>query len=381
MQKSLPIKLLLWISRILFGVVFIFSGFVKAIDPLGSVYKFQDYFLAFNAEWLFPTALPMAILLSSLEFLIGAAVLLGLKMRYSAWGGLLFMLFFTPLTLYIAIFNPVSDCGCFGDALVISNWATFYKNIFILAAAIFIFVYRNQFKPLLGDKRDGYLVVIIAIAIVWLSVYCLRNLPIIDFRPWKVGNNINELVVPTPEVAEVFLIYRNKETGERQEFLPAELPWNDQAFMDAWEYADQRRVVIQEFIEAPINNFMIQDDYGYDYTEAYIGNPDYQFLVIAYDLNRTHRKAFQRRINEFAAQAEQNGISLVVLTGSGFGTIDVFRHDMQTPYPFYQTDEIALKTIIRSNPGLVLLKDGVVKAKWHHRNIPTFERVQQRYMN
>ena len=116
------VRVLLWISRILFGAVFIFSGFVKAIDPLGSAYKFQDYFLAFNLEWLSFSALSLAVLLSTLEFVIGVAVLIGLKMRWSAVGGLLFMVFFTPLTLYVALTDPVPDCGCFGDALIISNW-------------------------------------------------------------------------------------------------------------------------------------------------------------------------------------------------------------------------------------------------------------------
>jgi uncharacterized membrane protein YphA (DoxX/SURF4 family) len=380
-MKSSQIRtFLLWISRILFGVVFIFSGFVKAIDPLGSVYKFQDYFLAFDAEWLFSTALPMAILMSGLEFLIGVTVLLGIKMRWSAWGGLLFMAFFTPLTLYIAIYEPVSDCGCFGDALIISNWATFYKNIFILAAAIFIFIHRNKVKPLWSKTRDWYLAGFVALFIIWLSVYCLRNLPIIDFRPWKVGNNVNELVIPTPEVADTYLIYENKNTGERKEYAPSELPWNDPGFMEDWKFADQRRVVIQEYQEPAINNFIIQDEYGDDYTESYVGHPGYQFLVITYDVNRTNKRAFERRINDFAAKAEQEGVSLIVLTGSSFSNIDAFRHEVQAAYPFYQSDEIALKTIIRSNPGLVLLKDGVVLGKWHHRNIPEYSRVREKYL-
>jgi uncharacterized membrane protein YphA (DoxX/SURF4 family) len=371
----------LWISRILFGAVFIFSGFVKAIDPLGSVYKFQDYFLAFDTEWLFPSALPLAILMSGLEFVIGVTVLLGIKMRLSAWGGLLFMAFFTPLTLYIAIYEPVSDCGCFGDALIISNWATFYKNILILAAAIFIFIHRNKVKPLWSETKDWYLAGFVTLFIIWLSLYCLRNLPIIDFRPWKVGNNVNELVIPTPEVADTYLIYENKNTGERKEYAPSDLPWNDPGFMEDWKFVDQRRVVIQDYQEPAINNFIIQDEYGDDYTESYVGHPGYQFLVITYDVNRTNNRAFERKINDFAAKAEEDGVSLIVLTGSSFSNIDAFRHEVQAAYPFYQSDEIALKTIIRSNPGLVLLKDGVVLGKWHHRNIPQYSRVREKYMN
>lgn len=378
MDKKFIISSLLWISRILFGVVFIFSGFVKAIDPLGSTYKFQDYFLAFGTEWLFTVALPLAIFMSSLELIIGITVLLGIRMKESAWGALLFMAFFTPLTLYIAIFEPVSDCGCFGDALIISNWATFYKNVFILAAAIFIFIHRNTFSPLWSGRKDWYLVVLITLFSVWLSIYSLRNLPMLDFRPWKVGNNIEQMRQPIQEeIAEFFFIYRNTNTGETREFPVNDLPSAD----DGWEFVDRREVIIQEFMEAPIDDFVIMDEFGFDMAESYLGNPDYQFLLIAYDLRRTNTKAFERKINEFAAKAENNGVSFIVLTGSSLEDIDVFRHQMQAAYPFYQADPIKLKTIVRSNPGLVLMKDWVVKAKWAHRNIPEFERVEENYMN
>ena len=381
MQQSKLVIFSLWLSRIIFGIVFIFSGFVKAIDPLGSVYKFQDYFLAFDVSWMFPLALPLAILLSGLEFLIGVTILLGLKMRFSAWGALIFMVIFTPLTLYIAIYNPVSDCGCFGDALIITNWSTFYKNIILLAASVLIFIYRKHFRPLWSEKMDSYLTLFVAVFIILVSVYCLRNLPVIDFRPWKTGNNINELIVPEPEIADTYLIYRNKETGETREYPANDYPWDDPEWLANWEFIDQKRVVTQEFREAPISNFSIQDEYGDDYTESYITNPDYQFLVIAYDLNRTRQSAFEQKINEFAAQAEQDAVSLIVLTGSSFTNIDLFRHEVQAAYPFYQSDEIALKTIIRSNPGLVLIKDGIVVAKWHYRNIPSYTRVQEKYMD
>jgi len=368
----------LWISRILFGVVFIFSGYVKAIDPLGSTYKFQDYFLAFGTEWLFPVALPLSVLMSSLEFVIGVTVLLGIKMRYSAWGGMLFMLFFTPLTLYIALANPVSDCGCFGDALVISNWATFYKNIFILAASIFIFVHKDKIKPFWSEKQDWFLVGFITFFIVMLSVYCLRNLPIIDFRPWRIGNNIQEKMKPVQEeIAEFSFIYRNTVTGEQKKFSLDNLP----SSAEGWEYVDRTENILQEFIPAAIEDFVIQDEYGYDYHEAYLGNPDYQFLLIAYDLRRTHGKSFNKRINEFAAEAEANNISFIALTGSSLEEIDLFRHEMQAAYPFYQSDAIKLKTIVRSNPGLVLMKDWVVIHKWHHRNIPEFSKVKKKYLS
>ncbi len=378
MNKTQLINALLWISRILFGLVFIFSGFVKAVDPLGSTYKFQDYFLAFGTEWLFPTALPLAILMSALEFVIGITVLLGIKMRYSAWGGLLFMLFFTPLTLYLAIAEPVSDCGCFGDALVISNWATFYKNIFILAAAVFIFIHRGKVKPLWSEKKDWYLVGFFSVAIVLFSVYCLRNLPVLDFRPWKVGNNIEEMMQPVQEeIAEYTFVYKNTTTGAQKEFDLDELPSSD----EGWEFVDRKVNVIQEYIEAPIDDFVIQDEDGYNMAEAYLGNPDYQFLLIVYDVHRTHEAAFERRINSFAAKAQADNISFIALSGSSLDDIEVFRHRVQAAYPFFQSDAVKLKTIVRANPGLVLMKDWEIIEKWHHRNIPEYEKVKEKHID
>ncbi len=373
------IRVVLWISRILFGLVFIFSGFVKAIDPLGSAYKFQDYFMAFDMEWLMFSALPLAVLLSTLEFVIGMAVLVGLKMRWSAWGGLLFMLFFTPLTLFIAITDPVPDCGCFGDALIISNWDTFYKNIFILAAAIVVFVYRNRIKPLWSESRDWLLIGLVTVFIVGLSVYCLRYLPIMDFRPWKVGNEIGEMMIPTPEVADTYLVYEHRETGETQEWPANDFPWDDPEWVAQWQYKDQRRDIIHPYVEAPIDDFMIVDSFGDDLTDYFLFNPEYQFIVVAYSLETTSVRSFNKRITPLATDAMAHDYSFIVLSGSTFDQIDTFRHAHQTAYPFYQSDEISLKTIVRSNPGLLLMKDGVVMGKWPHRRIPTFEQLQENF--
>ncbi len=374
-------RFLLWFSRLLFGLVFLFSGFVKAIDPLGSAYKFQDYFLAFGTEWLFFSALPMAIILSTLEMVIGIAVLLGIKMRYAAWGGLLFMAFFTPLTLYIAITDPVPDCGCFGDAIIISNWDTFYKNIFILAAAIIVFVYRDKVKPLWSEKGDNILMGGLLAASIALSVYCLMYLPIIDFRPWKTGNDVSELVIPIPEVAQTYLIFEHTETSETVEYPANDYPWDDPEWVAKWSFKDQRREIITPAQEAEIENFYIEDEFGDDLTEFFFTKDEYWLMVVAHDLNRTRARAFNRKITPLAAEAEKHGHTLIVLTGSSLDDIDEFRHAYQTPYTFCLSDEIELKTIIRSNPGLLLLKDGVVIDKWPHRRIPDFETISETYLN
>lgn len=373
-------RILLWISRVLFGLVFIFSGFVKAIDPLGSTYKFQDYFLSFDMEWMFPFALPLAILLSTLEFMIGVNTLLGIKMKVTAWGGLLFMLFFTPLTLYVALYNPVPDCGCFGDALVISNWQTFYKNIVFLAAAILIFIYRKRIKPLWSERGDWYLSGAVALVGVLISVYCLRNLPLIDFRPWKVGNNVLELMTPEPEEADIFLTFENEQTGETKEYPATDYPWDDEEWNKVWKFKEQRSEITKPYVPAPIDGFSIYDEYGDDYTDSYIANPDYQFLLIVYDLEAASTKVFERRINPIAAAAEADGYAFIALTGTPYDYIDPFRHAHQTPFRFYNADGTMLKTIIRSNPGLVLMKDGVVLAKWAHRNIPDYETIKEQYI-
>lgn len=367
------------ISRIIIGIVFIFSGFVKAIDPLGSVYKFNDYFNAFGIPWMEFSSLFLAIVMSGFEFLVGFSVLFGLRYRLSTLGALLFMLFFTPLTLYIAIYSPVTDCGCFGDALILSNTNTFIKNIFILTAAIIIFVYRKKFKSPLKPALQWGGVGLGAAFIVIISLYCLRHEPLIDFRPWKVGNRIKDYVTPVPEVAEISLIYRNKSTGEEKEYAVNNYPWNDSVWVANWEFVDQKKKVIQEYKKAPINDFVIHDMDGNDLTEGYISNPDYNFMLFAYDLTETNKKSFAK-INAFAEAAEKDSITFIALTASPFSYIDEFRHELQTLYPFYLVDEIALKTAIRSNPGIILLKEGVVIAKWGHRDLPDYNEVKSKYM-
>lgn len=380
MQKNSLLNVCLWLSRIIFGVVFVFSGFVKAIDPLGFSYKIQEYFVAFDMYWLADIAVPMAIIMSGIEFIVGVTILLGVKMNISAWVALLFMVFFTPFTLYLAIFTPVTHCGCFGDALVLTNWTTFIKNVIVLAAAILIFICRKRFSRLWSKGAEWYIIGFLTALIVGFSVYGLRNLPVIDFLPWRVGNNITELTKPTPEVADVFLIYRNKETGEEREYTPADLPWDDPEWMQAWKFVDQRKVVIQQAQDAPISNFFIYDEDNVDFTEAYIGSPGYLFIVVAYDLYSAPKRAFTNSINILAERALEDNISIIVLTGSVFSSINTFRHSVQAAYPFYQSDATALKTIIRSNPGLLLLRDGVVEGKWHWRNIPEYDRLAELYI-
>ncbi len=374
-------KHVLLAARIILGLVFIFSGFVKAIDPLGFAYKLDDYFMAFGIDWMMPLSLPISILVNTAEMLVGLSILLGIKMKVGAWGGLLFMVFFTPLTLYVAVFNPVSDCGCFGDAIKISNWETFYKNIVFLALAIFIFVNRHKVKPFWSEKKDWYILFAGGLAGVLLAVYCLRNLPIIDFRPWKVGNNVLELMQGEPEVAEFFLIFENSQTGELAEYPAANYPWDDEEWNKVWTFKDQKINVIKPVKPGLIEGFMINDHLSSDITEELLLNPDYYFVVVAYNLQKANTKSLEKRIKPLANEATRNGFRFFMLTSSPRGEVEEIASKQALDFEIFQADDRNLKTIIRSNPGLLLMKEGVVIANWAHRNIPDFETIKRKYID
>ena len=224
-------------SRIFLGLVFIFSGFVKGIDPLGTTYRIEDYFIAYGTEWALPFVLFLSIFLCTLEFVLGVTLVFNIKLKQISWILFLMMAFFTILTLYDAIYNPVPDCGCFGDAIKLSNWATFYKNVFLMVFVLIVFINRKKIKsPLSGFY--GYSIILIAtILFSWFSVYSYNHLPSIDFRGWKVGKDME------PEnnaVEKVYLTYKNKKTDEVKEYLSPDYPWNDSVWMSEWEFVDQR---------------------------------------------------------------------------------------------------------------------------------------------
>ena len=207
-------KILLHISRIILGIAFTFSGFVKGIDPWGSAYKFIDYFNAMGLGFMEPAAFPLGVLLALAEFLIGVALLFALFPRLASWGALLFMAFFTPLTLWIALTNPVSDCGCFGDAIVLSNWATFYKNILFILLALFVFIHRNKIKCLFSQKIAGTAGMAAFLLYCAVVVWSIRHEPLFDFRPYHVGVNIPEdMSVPADAPKDVYentFYYKNR---------------------------------------------------------------------------------------------------------------------------------------------------------------------------
>ncbi|RIJ45982.1 DoxX family protein [Maribellus luteus] len=373
------VKILKHLARILFGLVFIFSGFVKGIDPLGSTYKFTDYFHALGLDGLVWAAFPLGILLAFAEFAIGVAFLFNWRMKWFSWLGLLFMAFFTPLTLWIAVKNPVTDCGCFGDALVISNWETFYKNLLFSALAIIAVFNRQWYSEQVKTKMPLVLSSLTFVVYFGMVYYSYNHLPLIDFRPYKVGTHIPEAMsvpegAPQDEYENIFY-YKNKNTGEVKEFTEENYPWQDTA---NWEYNDMVSNLVQKGYEAPIHNFMIESPEGEDITDFFIYDENYVFMLVAYDLSKANTRS-QDRINTLADWALTQGYSFVCLTSSLPDEVMDFADQHGTPYEYFNVDEVTLKTIIRSNPGLVVLKNGTVIAKYHANDIPSPEAFQKEF--
>lgn len=367
------VRFFLWISRYLLAFTFIFSGFVKGVDPLGSAYKFADYFMAFGLGFLEPLALPFAFLMCAAELLIGLLLLFRVQHLLAVWSAFLFMLFFTPLTLYLAIFNPVSDCGCFGDALVLSNWETFYKNIPLLGAALFLFLHRKSFSPIYPPLYS-YAIGIILLVISFLpSIHGYSRLPLIDFRPYSKGVNIQEAMLfpedAQPDEYETLLYY--EKNGLVKQFTQDNFPWQD----STWKFVDSKSKLVKKGYTPPIADFTLTNLEGDYLTDSILNYPGYFLLPISYRLDKMDRTSIDL-LNELYFKTQEEGIGFALVTASPQSDIDAFIGDYGIAFPFLLADEIMLKTVIRSNPGLVLLHHGTIIEKWHHKKIPTASFLQ-----
>lgn len=365
------------ISRILLGLTFCFSGFVKGIDPWGSAYKFTDYFNAFHMPWITGLAFGLGILLAAAEFFLGVAFIFNFFIRITSWLMMAFMLFFTGLTFILALTNPVTDCGCFGDALKITNWQTFYKNIVLLALASVVFVQRKKFKSKNGP------ILSIALTVSTMTVYCYlvdysyNHLPIIDFSAYKVGVNIPEAMkIPENAPKAIYkneFVYKNLKTGKEKVFGEAEIPWKDTL---NWKFVKAKDpIVVQQGYTPPIHDFRIESPEGEDIKDFFLYDEKKTFMVIASNLQKTNREAWTK-ITTLAAEAKRKGYNFIALTASSPGEFEVFKKETGAEFDFFNTDEVTLKTIVRSNPGLILVKKGTILSKYHFNDIPKSEELE-----
>jgi uncharacterized membrane protein YphA (DoxX/SURF4 family) len=367
-------KTLRMISRLLVGVVFIFSGFVKAVDPLGSTYKFIDYFNAFHLSSLEALALPLAFVLSAIELVMGISLLLGYRMKLTAWLVLIFMSFFTILTFILAIYNPVSDCGCFGDALILTNWQTFYKNVALILFVFIIFFGRDKYMVVRTPIIEWSFISLFFIISGIISLYCYRNLPLLDFRPYHIGANISEgMNMPEDAPADVYetrLFYKNIKSGKTEEFGMDNFPKDTLL----WAFEDASSVLVSKGYDPPIHDFVLNTRQGSDITDRILSDSDYTLLLVAYKLSNSNDLALKEAEKFYQLSQTMDDLSFYAVTASTSDEIDGKINDLRLDYDFLLADEIMLKTVIRSNPGLVLLKNGTVVGKWHYNNFP-FESI------
>ena len=364
------------IARILLGLTFVFSGFVKGIDPWGSAYKFTDYFNAFQMPWLTDMAFALGIILAAAEFALGVALLFNFFLRIMSWFTLAFMVFFTILTFVLALTNPVTDCGCFGDALIITNWQTFYKNIVLLALAVYVFVQRKQFKSKDGPILSIALTAMTIVFYFYLVDYSYNHLPIIDFSPYKVGVNIPEAMkIPTGAPKAIYennLIYKNVQTGEEKKFTDANYPWKDTLNWKFVKMGDQK--LIQKGYTPPIHDFQIETSESEDIKDFFLYDEKYTFIVVASNLQKTNREGM-KRIVQLAAAAKIKGYNFIGLTATSPDSFGSLKSEMGIEFDLFNTDEITLKTIVRSNPGLIVIKKGTIVRKYHFNNVPKPEKI------
>lgn len=361
------------ISRLLVGLLFIFSGLIKANDPLGFSYKLTEYFEVFETPFLIPLSLTLAVLICIVEVLLGFTLLLGSRVKLTLWLLLLMIAFFTFLTFYSAYYQKVLSCGCFGDAIPLTPWQSFAKDVILLVLIVLLFIGKDYINPVLPEMLENFALVLIIIAATAFPIYTYNYLPVKDFRPYAIGKSIPEQTKGIPDELKFFYILKDKQTGEQIEVDKWPVDWDKK-----YDYVDNRTEIIKKGIDPKIKDFSISGLDGADYTQDIIENPNYNFLLICYDLDKTDKDAFGE-INDLIALAKQDSISFIGLTASPKETVETFKAEVNTSIDFYNCDGTVLKTMVRANPGLMLLKGGVVIDMWHHHALPSFSILKEKY--
>lgn len=344
----------LTVCRVLVGGLFIFSSFTKGVDPLGTKYKMLDYFAAYHIEWLGGMAMVLAVLMILAEFLIGICLLTNVCPKLATIGGTLFMLLFTGVTLFDALYDMVPDCGCFGTAVKMTNWQTFYKNLVIDAVLIPLVLNLRSLKSKRRVIVQLLIGLIYAILFTGFEIYNYRHLPVVDFMNWKVGKQMN---AQSEQEQQIYLTFRNKVTGEKQEYLSPDYPWNDSVWMSQWEFVDQRVVGDNSYI-----GFSALDQDGDEVTEMLL-NTKNLLMFTSHDMGKITDKEW-KMIEKITETASQKGYEVVWVTATTPEEMETYMTKYPYIYEVYFGDELEIKTIVRFNPGLIWLDDGLVKGKW-----------------
>jgi hypothetical protein len=363
-------KLISRLCWLFVGGLFIFSGLIKINDPVGTAIKLEEYFEVFAADFatvflvLEPYALYLSIILSSLEIILGVALLLRWRLKTVLWSLLGMIVFFTFLTFYSAYFNKVTDCGCFGDAIKLTPWQSFTKDIVLLVLIVVLLAMHRYLPAPAAGKGSTLAMAGTTVLAFGLGIYAYHHEPFIDFRAYKVGNDLPRLMKPSAPLQYKYVMEKN---GQSQEFTD---------YPKDTTYKFIEMVALNPEAGPRITDFSIWNDAG-DFTpQIFRGN---KLLILVQDVRKTNAGSFAD-INALVAAVEQAGpekIEPLVLTASSSQDFDVFRHEVNLAVPYYFGDATVLKTMMRANPGLMLLKDGMVVGKWHHNDVPSLETIQE----
>ena len=356
-------------SRIFVGALFIFSGFIKLNDPIGFSYKLEEYFGegVLNLEFLIPHALFLSLFIVIFEMLLGVTLLLGIAKKVTNWSLLLMIVFFTFLTFYSAYFNKVTDCGCFGDAIPLTPWQSFYKDLVLLVFILILFFNQKYIEPIFTSKINWSIFGISFIFSILFGNYVLNHLPYFDFRAYKMGTHIpDNMKIPegAPQ-AEYRYDWKFKINGEEK------IISNQGSYPEvAGEFIEVNTVLIDEGFVPKIKDFGFYKD-GENYTDEILNEPKL-LLISAYNLSKSENEAWPS-IQNVIKEAEENNYLVIGLSASGNEDLQQLKKEHDIQIPFYFTDETAIKTIVRSNPGVLIIEDAVIKQKWHWNDVDQIE--------
>lgn len=358
-------KYLVGFSRIFVGILFIISGFIKLNDPVGFSFKLEEYFSlgVLDLPFFEPYALAISIFVVIFEVLLGVMLLLGFRVKFTVWSLLLMIIGFTFLTFYSAYFNKVTDCGCFGDAIKLTPWESFTKDIVLLVLIVILFVGRKYIKPLFRSNAERILTLATLLLCIVYCNYVLNHLPAIDFRPYKIGANIKAGMVVPDGAPKPIIDYAWKFDVDGEEKVI--VTQGDYPQVDG-EFVDVETTEVQKGYEPPIHDFTIERE-GVDYADSLLQEPKL-VMIIAYDLRKTNEDIYSE-VKEVTDKAIKNGYKVIGMSASNNEQTQRLIQAHQLNFEFYFTDETTLKTIVRSNPGVLRLEKGTIKEKVHYNDL------------
>ncbi len=356
-------KIIDQISRFFVGGLLIFSGLIKLNDPIGTEIKLEEYFEVFTEDfgsffhYFIPWSLEIGMILIVLELALGVAILIFWRMKVTAWLLLLMMTFFTFLTFYSAYFNKVTDCGCFGDAIKLTPWESFTKDIVLMVFVLHLFWYRKSYKPVLRSREGHAAVLAVVLVSFFVGMYAINHLPFIDFRAYRVGKNIQQQMVPPEQPIIEYLFEKDGKQERATRFLSSQ---------DGYKYISSR-VLNEEETKPKITDYSVSSPEGEDKTQYTFEGA--RLLIVIFDVQKVFTENIAS-IRELTKQLEGR-VDCFILTSSGSEAMEAFRHEQQLGVPYYWADATVLKTIVRSNPGIALWSNGTVLGNWHHNDTPS----------